>query len=141
MPWQRSVRGKNRSSKTPKGNKWLKRALTEAAWAATLKKKSYLAALYHRLAPRRGKKRAIIALARTILQSAWHILKDAGCDDLQTLHLRANRSPRHTFTNGRWTYIIDQVDACEDEHKCGLLLRMLLRGKEYSSTRMQESKQ
>jgi len=67
--------GKNRSSKTPKGNKWLKRALTEAAWAATLKKKSYLAALYHRLAPRRGKKRAIIAVARTILQSAWHILK------------------------------------------------------------------
>jgi len=67
--------GKNRSSKTPKGNKWLKRALTEAAWAATLKKKSYLAALYHRLGPRRGKKRAIIAVARTILQSAWHILK------------------------------------------------------------------
>jgi transposase len=68
--------GKNRSSRTPKGNKWLKRALTEAAWAATLKKKSYLAALYHRLAPRRGKKRAVIAVARTILQSAWHILKE-----------------------------------------------------------------
>ena len=41
-----------------------------------LKKKSYLAALYHRLAPRRGRKRAIIAVARTILQSAWHILKE-----------------------------------------------------------------
>lgn len=68
--------GKNRSSKTPKGNKWLKRVLTEAAWAATLKRKSYLAALYHRLAPRRGRKRAIIAVARTILQSAWHILKE-----------------------------------------------------------------
>jgi hypothetical protein len=38
--------------------------------------KSYLAALYHRLAPRRGRKRAIIAVARTILQSAWHILKE-----------------------------------------------------------------
>lgn len=68
--------GKNRSSRTPKGNKWLKRVLTEAAWAAKLKKKSYLAALYHRLAPRRGKKRAVIAVARTILQSAWHILKE-----------------------------------------------------------------
>src|SRR5262245_16583374 len=67
--------GKNRSSKTPKGNKWLKRALTEAAWAATREKNSYLAAFYHRLAPKRGKKRAIIAVARTILQSAWHILK------------------------------------------------------------------
>jgi transposase len=67
--------GKKRSSKTRDGNKWLKRALTEAAWAATLKKKSYLAALYHRLAPRRGKKRAIVAVGRTILQSSWHILK------------------------------------------------------------------
>lgn len=66
--------GKNRSSKTPRGNKWIKRALTEAAWAATHSKSTYLAALYHRLAPRRGKKRAIIAVARTILQSAWHLL-------------------------------------------------------------------
>jgi len=62
--------------KTPKGNKWLKRALIEAAWAATREIDSYLAALYRRLAPKRGKKRAIIAVARTILQSAWHILKE-----------------------------------------------------------------
>lgn len=68
--------GKQRSSKTPKGNKWLKRALTEAAWAASHEKNSYLAALYRRLSPRRGKKRAIIAVARTILQAAWHILKE-----------------------------------------------------------------
>jgi transposase len=68
--------GKQRSSKTPKGNKWLKRALTEAAWAASHEKNSYLSALYRRLAPRRGKKRAIIAVARTILQAAWHILKE-----------------------------------------------------------------
>lgn len=67
--------GKQRSSRTPQGNKWLKRALTEAAWAASHEKNSYLAALYRRLSPRRGKKRAIIAVARTILQSAWHILK------------------------------------------------------------------
>lgn len=68
--------GKRRSSKTAKGNRWLKRALTEAAWAATLEKDSYLRALYRRLAPRRGKKRAIIAVARTILQAAWHMLKE-----------------------------------------------------------------
>lgn len=68
--------GKNRSSKTAKGNRWLKRALTEAAWAAVAEKDSYLAALYRRLAPRRGKKRAIIAVSRTILQAAWHILKE-----------------------------------------------------------------
>lgn len=75
-PGKNQSGGKNRSGKTPQGNKWLKRTLTEAAWAAKLKKGSYLAALYHRLAPRRGKKRAIIAVARTILQSAWHVLKE-----------------------------------------------------------------
>lgn len=74
-PGKNESGGKQRSSRTPKGNKWLKRTLTEAAWAATLERDSYLAALYRRLAPRRGKKRAIIAVARTILQSAWHILK------------------------------------------------------------------
>ena len=68
--------GKRRSSKTAKGNRWLKRALTEAAWAATLERESYLAALYRRLAPRRGNKRAIIAVARTILQAAWYLLKE-----------------------------------------------------------------
>lgn len=66
-------RGKTR---TAKGNRWLKRVLTEAAWAATHEHEGYLAALYRRIAPRRGKKRAIIAVARTILQAAWHILKE-----------------------------------------------------------------
>lgn len=46
------------------------------SWAATLERDSYLAALYRRLAPRRGKKRAIIAVARTILEAAWHMLKE-----------------------------------------------------------------
>lgn len=75
-PGKNESGGKQRSSRTPKGNIWLKRALVEAAWAASREKDSYLAALYRRLAPRRGKKRAIIAVARTILQSAWHILKE-----------------------------------------------------------------
>jgi transposase len=66
-------RGKTRMAK---GNRWLKRVLTEAAWAATHEHQGYLAALYRRIAPRRGKKRAIIAVARTILQAAWHILKE-----------------------------------------------------------------
>jgi transposase len=74
-PGKNRSAGKERSSKTPKGNRWLKRVVTEAAWAAVHQKGSYLAALYRRLAPRRGKKRAIIAVARTILQAAWHILK------------------------------------------------------------------
>jgi transposase len=74
-PGRNESAGKKRSSKTPDGNKWLKRVLVEAAWAATKEKDSYLAALYWRLAARRGKKRAIVAVARTILQAAWHLLK------------------------------------------------------------------
>jgi hypothetical protein len=46
-----------------------------------------------------------------------------------------------TFTNGGWAYIVDKVDICEVDYKCGLFLRLQLRGKEHSSTRMQESKQ
>lgn len=75
-PGKNESGGKRKNCKTPKGNKWLKRALVEAGWAATHERDSYLAALYKRLAPRRGKKRAITAVARTILQSAWHILKE-----------------------------------------------------------------
>ena len=68
--------GKRRSGKTPKGNKWLRRTLTQAAWAATKRKGGYLAAQYRQLAARRGKKRAIVALGHTILIAAYHMLKD-----------------------------------------------------------------
>jgi transposase len=73
-PGRNESAGKKRSSKTTNGNKWLRRTLVEAAWAAVRSKNTYLAALYKKLAPRRGKNRAIIAVARTILQAAWHIL-------------------------------------------------------------------
>lgn len=65
---------KNRSGKTPKGNRWLRRALVEAAWGASRRKTGYLAALYRGIAARRGEKRAVVAVARTILQAAWHVL-------------------------------------------------------------------
>ena len=65
---------KNRSGKMPKGNQWLRRALVEPAWGAARRKDGYLGALYHGIAARRGEKRAVIAVARTILQAAWHVL-------------------------------------------------------------------
>jgi transposase len=65
---------KNRSGKTPKGNQWLRRALVEPAWGAARRKDGYLGALYHGVAVRRGEKRAVVAVARTILQAAWHML-------------------------------------------------------------------
>jgi transposase len=65
---------KNRSGKTPKGDQWLRRALVEPAWGATRRKDGYLGAMYRGIAARRGGKRAVIAVARTILQAAWHVL-------------------------------------------------------------------
>jgi transposase len=77
---------KNRSGKTPKGNRWLRRALVEPSWNAARRKDGYLGALYREIAVRRGEKRAVVAVARTILQAAWHVLskgveyKDLGGD-------------------------------------------------------------
>jgi transposase len=74
-PGQDESAGKRRSGKTTKGNKWLRRTLTQAAWAATRRKQGYLAAQYRRLAGRRGKNRAIVAVGHTILVAAYHILQ------------------------------------------------------------------
>ena len=67
---------KNRSGKTPKGNPWLRRALVEPSWNAARRKDGYLGAMYRGIAARRGGKRAVIAVARTILEAAWHILSE-----------------------------------------------------------------
>jgi hypothetical protein len=66
--------GKRRSGRTTKGNRWLKRILVQAAWAASHTKGTYLAAQYGRLAARRGKKRALVALGHTILVIIYHVL-------------------------------------------------------------------
>lgn len=67
--------GKRLPASIGKGNPYLRVTLIEAAWAAT-RTKSYLAAQYRRLAAKRGKKRALIAVAHSILVIAYHILKD-----------------------------------------------------------------
>jgi transposase len=68
--------GKRRSGTTRKGAPWLRSLLVEAAHGASKAKGTYLAARYHRIAARRGKKKAAIAVAHTILVIAYHILKD-----------------------------------------------------------------
>jgi transposase len=67
--------GKARSGRTTKGDRWLRRALTQAAWAASHTKDTYLSAQYRRMSARRGKKRALVALGHTILVIVYHILK------------------------------------------------------------------
>jgi transposase len=67
--------GKKRSTRIRKGNRWLRQTLVQAAWAASHTKQTYLSAQYRRLAPRRGKKRALIALAHTMVKIVYHMLK------------------------------------------------------------------
>ena len=66
--------GKRYSGRTKKGNKTLRSLLTQVAWAAKRTKNTYLAAHYRRIAARRGKKRATIAVAHSILVSIYYML-------------------------------------------------------------------
>ena len=66
--------GKRRSGKMRKGNPWLRAALIQAAQAAARTRGTYLSAQYHRLAARRGRKKAIAAVAHTILTIAYYLL-------------------------------------------------------------------
>jgi len=66
--------GKRFSGRRPKGNKSLSSVLTECAQAAARTKGTFLNARYHRLAARRGKKRALGAISHSIVVSIWHIL-------------------------------------------------------------------
>lgn len=75
-PGNRESAGKRKSGHTNHGNRWLRTALVQAAWAASHSKKTYLAAQYRRLAGRRGKKRAIVAVGHTMLVMMYHMLKE-----------------------------------------------------------------
>jgi transposase len=67
--------GKRKSTGTGHGNKWLRATLTEAAQAAGRTRGTYLSAQYHRLAARRGKNRATMAVAHTILTTIYYMLR------------------------------------------------------------------
>jgi transposase len=75
-PGNHESAGKRLSGKTTKGNRALVSALTQAAHAAFRVKTSYLSAQYHRLARRRGKKKAIMAVAHSILIIAYCLIQN-----------------------------------------------------------------
>ena len=74
-PGSNESAGKRRSGRTTKGDRWLKRALVQAAWAASHTKATYLAAHYRRLAKRRGRKKALVAVGHTLLVIIYHVLQ------------------------------------------------------------------
>jgi len=75
-PGNNESAGKRKSGKTGHGNPWLRSVLVEMAWAAIRVKGGYYSSLYHRLAGRRGKKRAIVAVAHSILLTIYSMLKN-----------------------------------------------------------------
>jgi transposase len=89
--------GKRLRGTTRAGNRWLRRALNQAAWAATRKKGSYLGAHFKRLAGRRGVKRALVATAHKILIIAYYLLKNqCPYSDLGENYLEQKQSVRLT---------------------------------------------
>jgi transposase len=74
-PGNEESAGKRIRNRTTKGNRWLRRAIVAAAWAASHTTDTYLSAQYRRLAPRRSKKRALVAVAHSLLVIFHYMLK------------------------------------------------------------------
>lgn len=74
-PSQHESAGKRKATRIRDGNKYLRSALIQAAWAAVKQPDTFLAAFYRRLAARRGKKKAIVALAHKILVLIYTLLR------------------------------------------------------------------
>jgi transposase len=75
-PANREGAGKAQGGPGRKGNRWLRTILVQAAWAASHSKGTYLAAQYRRLAARRGRKRALVGVAHSLLHIIYHVLKE-----------------------------------------------------------------
>jgi transposase len=75
-PGNRESGGKRLSGRTRKGNRWLRRAFCQMAWAATKQKGSYFKTQYRRLAGRRGRQRALLAVAHSLITVVYHLLRE-----------------------------------------------------------------
>lgn len=75
-PRMQESAGKRRSTRTRHGAPWLKTVMVQAAWAGSRKRNSYLKAQFLRLKSRRGPKKAILAVAATMMVAVYHMLRD-----------------------------------------------------------------
>jgi transposase len=93
-PGNHESAGKKKSGRTRKGNSFLKGALTEAAWAASRSKDSAYQAIYRNISKRRGRKRALVALAHHMLRDIYRVLssgepyQDIGADAVISISSR-----------------------------------------------------
>jgi transposase len=100
-PGNKASGGKRLSGRTRKGNTYLRAALVQAAWAVTKKKNCYLSAQYHRLLKRLGRKKALVAVAHSLLLIIYHVLER----DQSYTELGGDYFDRHTAEQQRAYYI------------------------------------
>lgn len=90
--------GPKRGSARTRPQKWLKTTLVQAAWAAVKKKDSYLKAQFLRIKSRRGAKKAILAVAGSLLTAVYHMIRrDTDYQDLGPDYFEKRRSGRTAF--------------------------------------------
>jgi transposase len=95
-PGQNESAGKRRSARMRKGAPWLKTSMVQCAWAAVRKKASYPQAQFQRLRQRRDPKKAICAVAASLLTAAYHMLRDGTVyQDLGADHFRKSTPEAH----------------------------------------------
>lgn len=99
--------GKRRNTRIRHGAPWLKTALVQAAWAAVCKRDSYHRAQFQRLKSRRGPKKAIVAVAASMLTAAFHMLRDGTA--FQDLGARHFDRRDHAKTTRRLTRRLEQL--------------------------------
>lgn len=96
-PGSNESAGKRKSGATGTGNRYIRATLAEAAWAAASSRRSYLGTQFGRIAHRRGKKRAVVAVSNSIPQIIYYMLRD-GTDfhDLGPHHFDERSADRIT---------------------------------------------
>jgi transposase len=98
-PGNRESAGIRKGSQTTKGNPYLRSTLVQSAWAATRKRDSIFQLRFRELAPRRGPKRAIVAIAHQMLTTLYFMLKNSvpfrGADTTPQKHRRLRRAHHH----------------------------------------------
>jgi transposase len=93
-PGNHESAGKHHGGATRKGDSWLRGALGEAGSGAARSKDTYLQARYRRIASRRGKKRALVAVGHSILTAAWHMIaNDTDYNDLGPAYFLTRTDP------------------------------------------------
>jgi transposase len=122
-PGNRESAGTKKGSQTTKGNAYLRSTLVQSAWAATRKRGSIFQLRFRELAPRRGQKRAIVAIAHQMLTILYFMLKNAapfrGADTAPQKHRRLRRAHHHLRCLRRLGMTVQVFDSLDDAAPTG----------------------